>query len=340
MPRSYKCRKCGNVHGPPTGKHCREIYHEEETPTEADGGIDIAQVLLKINKRLDDLELRGGAPASDGASENADDSEGIAAGGANSTNEVPIPRATEGPHLTPEILWRNTAIMNRSAERLEQIRGLDDGFELVGDSDRARFRGKKSGCLIVAGDSVAERIDWPHLYVTRAAGGRRKGVAFGDLHIDEFVVGFMAMIESPKCVWDYRTMTKVFQIVIQDSVNISWPFALALYEAIGRDVEKGEMEWGDFDRIKELRFNQSHGSATEKLTEKKDTREGCQPPLWTAPPGMRCCAAYQALTCEQPRKHLPFTHACSYCAAVCRHPEASCIRKVTDAAKNVRGREQ
>ena len=335
MPRTYKCRKCGKVHGPPTGKHCREIYHEEEAPTEENGGIDIAQVLLRINQRLDDIELRGGAPASDRASESLQDSEGSVNEAANTSNIVATPRATTG---------RNTAIMNWAAERLEQVRELDEDFETLGDNDRARIRGKKSGCLIVAGDSVAERIDWPHLYVTRAAGGRRKGVAFGDLHMDEFVLGFMSMIESPKCVWDYRTMTKVLRIIMQDSVNISWLFAISLYEAIGREVEKGDMEWGDFERIKEIRFDQSHGAATEKPAERKDTRESGLPPLRAAPPGMRCCAAYQALACEQARDHLPFIHACSYCfktcAAICRHPEASCIRKVTDASKNVRGREQ
>ena len=170
--------------------------------------------------------------------------------------------------------------------------------------------------------------------------GRRNGVPYTELRAEEFSYGFMAMIESPLCTWDYRVMTRVFKIIMQDAMNISWPFALALYETIGVDVEKGVMEWDDIERINEYRLNYAHNQGEEKDNQPRD---GGRPPLRSAPAGMRCCASYQSHTCELTWDHSPFTHACAYCfkvcSAICRHAEADCIRKVTDASKNGKRRE-
>ena len=100
------------------------------------------------------------------------------------------------------------------------------------------------------------------------------------------------------------------------------------------------LEWNEYDRIREMRFNHSRPPTQEQ----KATPDAGRPPLRIAPAGTKACAAYQTRACEQARDHTPFTHTCGYCLrvcnALCRHPEADCIRKVTDAAKNGKRREQ
>ena len=343
MPRSYKCRKCGNVHGPPTGKHCREVYHVEPV-TETNEGTDIVRMLNDIQRQLRDMgtDNRPVANASAGGVE-SDSEESMLDIDTGELEGAAAPMPVPDGDMTPALLRRNTAIMNRAADRLARVRELDDEVETTTDGRKTRTGGKKSGSMIVAGESVIERIDWPHMYVTRMTNGRRKGVAYTDLRAEEFSYGFMAMIESPLCTWDYRVMTRVFRIVMQDAMNISWPFALALYEAIGHDVEQGVMEWDDIERINEYRFNYAHNTHGEKKDTQAQARDSGRPPLRAAPPGMRCCASFQSHTCELTRDHAPFTHACAYClkvcSAICRHAEADCIRKVTDASKNVKRRE-
>ena len=148
------------------------------------------------------------------------------------------------------------------------------------------------------------------------------------------------MIESPHCRWDYRTMTRLLRTIMQGASEGNWPNARALYEMIGIDVEKDLMDWGDNEAIRDLRFAPAHSVGPEK----KETRERGRQPLRTAPLGTKYCTAYQSGTCEQTQDHTPYIHACSYClraiSAVCRHPENSCIRRITDAAKNGKKREQ
>ena len=151
--------------------------------------------------------------------------------------------------ITPAVLRRNTAYHEPSRRQIGTGQGAQRRSGNYSEWEEIRTGGKKSGSLIVAGESVIECIDWPHLYVTWMVNGRRKGVPYTDLRV---------MIESPLCKWDYRVMTRVFRIIMQDAMNISWPFVLALYKTIGVDVGKGVMEWDDIERINEYRSNYSH----------------------------------------------------------------------------------
>ena len=57
--------------------------------------------------------------------------------------------------------------MERAADRLARIRLLEDEQEEKDKVNRNKWGGKKSGSMLVASETVEERNDWPHLYVTR-----------------------------------------------------------------------------------------------------------------------------------------------------------------------------
>ena len=333
MPRDYKCRKCGNVHGPPTGKHCRQ----QEPANEPSSSLseELLSVLTDIKEQMNNLTRNDTAHA--GGSQTYDSPGGSPSGGAMGTASPEEQFADTD--LTPITLRQNVSAMDRAANRLARIRLLDDEADDKEETNKTKKGGKKSGSMLIASETVEERIDWPHLYVTRMVGGRRKGVAYTELTAPEFAFGFISMIESPHCKWDYRTMNRLLRTIMKMATE-SWPNARALYEEIGIDVEKDLMDWGDTEQIREMRFAQAQNPTTEK----KEIRDTGRAPLRQAPQGTRSCTAYQTGTCEQTADHTPFTHACGYClrvcAAVCRHPESDCIRKVTDAAKNGRKREQ
>ena len=84
-------------------------------------------------------------------------------------------------------------------DRLAKKRWQDEEAEVVGKIALNRAGGKKLGCMLVAAETVDERIDWPHMYVTRATGGRRKGVAYNELTAEELAYGFACMLQSPWC---------------------------------------------------------------------------------------------------------------------------------------------
>ena len=341
MPRIYKCRKCGEPHSPPTGKHCRQALHNEPSVQETHDDT-IMSMLRDLTKRMDDFDK--GASDKDSAS-----AVGIASiDGDFSPQRSPPQRSppreidvdSEVPtDITPTSLRQNAPVMRRAADRLAQIRWQDEDGEELTDNTRSKNGGKKSGSMLVATKTVQDRIDWPHLYVTRMAAGRRKGVAYSELTESEFVFGFIVMIQSPRCCWDNATMQTVLHIIMQHSMEFSWENARALYDEMGVEVERRTTEWSDIDKLRDLRF--SHSRA--RTAERKEATDSSRPPLKVAPAGTKACVAYQTRACDQTRDHPPFAHTCAYCLktcnAICKHPEVDCIRRVTDAAKNGKKRE-
>ena len=74
------------------------------------------------------------------------------------------------------------------------------------ETPKQKAGGKKSGSMLTAAETIQDHIDWPHMHVSRINTGGLKGVPFNKLRMEEFVYGFISMIESPRCKWDYRTM--------------------------------------------------------------------------------------------------------------------------------------
>ena len=335
-------RRVSSIEGSMVGSAFDEQVDALQTEPESidiQGTDKILPLLQEIKRQVSDIDQRVRSVENTGA---VSGSESAAVQQSTTLADENKATGTDSLHTdaTPASLRRNNEIMARAARRLARIRAIDEEYENDLEDNRSRLGGKKSGSLLVANEAVVERIDWPHLYVTRQAGGSRKGVAYADLRLEEFVFGFISMLESPQCKWDYRTMTRILRMLMQDTMDFSWSNALALYKMIGVDVENGVMDWSDKAMIQEMRFTHSRTVFPDKM----ENKEASKPTPKAAPSDMRVCTPFQTQACPQERDHPPFTHACAYChrtcASVCRHSEAVCIRRVSDAAKNGRKREQ
>ena len=337
MPRMYKCRKCGIAHNPPTGKHCRQHRADEEPADEPEP--DVMTLLLEMRARMDRME-------DNMATSNDRDDRQLVQPDDDSEENVPVvPQVDlldipEEAEATPTSLRKDISLMAEAANRIAQL-NVDDYDD---DDDeryfnRRRRNGKKSGSQMMASDSVQKTIDWPHLHVRRLVAGKRKSVAYADLRSEEFVVGFLAMIGSARCKWNYRTMTGILEMIMQDTIDFSWANARSFYEMLGLAVEDGDLTWDDKETIRDARLTYSR-------TVFPDKKEATETPAATpkAKPALtKCCALFQRGGCTHNRDHPPFLHACAYCyktvAGTYRHMESECARKNTDEAKNGQRRE-
>ena len=345
MPRSYNCKKCKKTHQPPTGKQCTRD-REEPAAEQPEMQNQIMATLLELKAQMAGMEQWKGQmgdrlqsveearepeveiPEVLRESDEEDTSVSSVAEGAQSMEAI-----------TADKLRKDTELMARAADRLARLR-LD---EEMADSDlqveKTRLQGKKSGSTMIALDIVRQRIDWPHLYVKRMVAGRRKYVAYIDLRMEEFVYGYIAMLAAPKCTMNKDCMIQILGILMQDAMDFSWTNALEFYLQLGLDVEKGDMNWTDMDKIRDMRI--LHSRAVQP--ERKENKEQQKTPTRVNNGPLKNCALYQRHACEHFRDHPPFAHTCSYCARTvnmtCRHPEADCNRKLADEAKNSTRRE-
>ena len=246
--------------------------------------------------------------------------------------------ATED-EATPNSLRRDMRLMAGAAEKLSRLSTDDSDGEEEGTVRRSRKKGRKSGSLRLASDVVRQQIDWPHLYIRRLVEGRRKPVAFSDIRLEEFALGYLVTLEAPGCKMDYKRMIDLLKMVLQDTMDFSWANAVGFYEQVALEVEEGTMKWEDTEKIKDMRVTHSGTVLPQKKEQKETVKVGAR----SNQQSNRCCALYQKRACEHQRDHPPFLHAFSYCYRTCnavfRHTEGECQQKIADEAKNGKRRE-
>ena len=137
MPRIYKCRKCGQQHGPPTGKQCtndRDLG--TDNPVQ-----DLLPVLMEIKsnmgsmeeymanrigsmeERMASMESRDRAESEQGEQEQ--DSDGSDEGETVADEEG----ATGGSDITPKMLRKDIRAMRKAAGRLAKFQDTDSEDE-------------------------------------------------------------------------------------------------------------------------------------------------------------------------------------------------------------------
>ena len=338
MPRNYKCRKCGVEHQPPTGKNCRQGA-QGETEDAGNGTAQIMNAIRTLSDRMGGMEQeiaqlkenRGGSAESSVVDREEGHSDSEESQGATAANN-----ATDD--MEPNSLRQDLRLMVRAARRLAAIDSDEAEEDESDDLPRVRSQGRKSGSAMVKTDVIRKRIDWPHMNVTRLSDGKRRNVTYEELKLDEFVLGYLTMLQNPRNGMDTDLMIGVLRMVVQDEIEFSWANARAFYQMVGIDVEKGHMKWEDSDKIRDMRLTYSR----QAYPQKKEQKETAQSKA--APAGMKCCAPFQTRSCEHARDHQPFTHACSYChknsTTLARHSENECFKKMAAEAKNGKKREQ
>ena len=352
MPRAYKCRKCGIHHEPPTGKHCRmsREISDDETPEhdiEAGSGSEVESTITTPDWLPMFLEMKGQMEmiteqmGTMRQTNNTNTANSLQPYVAPPTTQGATGGASEQPDNPSDAqsLRQDLRLMSQAAKRLAQLQLDDSDDEDLAVLQRSRNTGKKSGSVLTPTDKVKKQIDWPHMHINRITGGNSIPVSYGNMRTDEFVYGFLCMIDSAECKWDYRTMTRILKHLMQEAMEFSWSNALNFYRLAGLAVERGEMQWSDEPRLHEMRMTY----ARAVFPTVRESKEAPRTQLLPAPSNMRCCVPFQHHACEQDRDHAPFTHGCAYClkarSALCRHPEDDCKRKSIDT-KNGKAREQ
>ena len=346
------------VHPPPTGKHCRNVLEEEEeapitggqssdeveeteeiedrTEPQPVSQAEMMKLLMSINdkvvnfsEKMENMDTRVQNIEERGKNNEDRRSEGESAGAAEQLGES-LDKAS------PESLRKDLKRMRLAAAKLASLTVDDSDEEEINCLPKNRANGKKSGAHMTAADHIENRMDWPHFYVHRMSGGRRKGLTFSELRVEEFVFGFLAMLKAKKGKWVQQDMLDLLQNMMQDTMEFSWGNAVSFFETMETDMEKGTLKWVDLERIRELRMTY----ARTVFPQKKEVKEGFRGAPQPATAGMKCCMAFQKHACEMDRDHHPFTHGCHYCfrtkTLLCRHPEEECIRKNSDVSKNVK----
>ena len=212
MGRNYKCKTCGEVHAAPTGKHCNRLNQEPE-PVPQQLPADDTQT--KLLAAMTDLQAKFMAMDTCMQTMRA---ERTAEQNIQGSEVEIIPAAEEGAiggqieeieRASPETLRRDAVIMRQASRRLARLRHEewedDEDLQMAG----TRLTGKKSGSIMTASDIVIKRIDWPHFYIKRISDTTRKGVVFKELKVEEFVFGFLCMLEAPHSQMQFRYMIKM-----------------------------------------------------------------------------------------------------------------------------------
>ena len=330
MSRGYLCKKCSKTHMPPTGKKCTQ---EKELP-ESTTNDEVLGLLAQLKQQFDGMQLQMESMQAERNDTQAETQQSVED---ESSEQGEESAATGGMKL---ILRSDVRAMERAARRIARFKDDDSDDSEEATTTRPSSKGKKSGSLLVAADKVKKVIDWPHMHVSRLVNGQRVGVTYKELRIEEFVYGFLEMLDAPDAKWDRRVMLQILKMLMQDAMDFSWANARGFYGLLGVDVESGTKSWNDTDTVRDMRMIHSRAVFPAKI-ENKDTKKAVNGRNNNQ--NLKCCALYQKKACEQGRDHPPFSHACSYCARTTgvsyRHPEEDCFRKSIDEAKNLKKRE-
>ena len=280
MPRTYRCRKCHQIHPPPTGKHCRLTSIEVEDEADSTQG-QILAALADIKSKITEMDVR--IANIEDSEENDDSEEGLSATEEPQAKVTKTTEAsTEPENATPNSLRRNIELMARAADRIAQFRGEEQDDDDLPDLSATRAQGKKSGSLMIATDKVQQTIDWPHMHVRRVVNGKRKALTYSELKVEEFVFGYLTKLANPRSKMDSAIMIPLLRIVMQDAMDYSWANAMGFYETLGQEVEHGTLKWHDKETIQEYRMTYSRALFPEKK-EAKENKEGARPPPPSGP---------------------------------------------------------
>ena len=200
MPRTYKCKRCGIVHPPPTGKHCQRATTGEMEETPTDILTQVLGTLADMKIQMAEMDKRIGTGESDPAPTEAEDDDSELEE-LEQINVSDCATATGNEVATPDSLRRNLQLMAQAAGRIAQFRveGYDDD-DNVG-LPRTKAQGRKAGALLVATDRIRNIIDWPHMHVGRMVNGKMKPLEYSELRVEEFVFGFLTMLNNPNTPW-------------------------------------------------------------------------------------------------------------------------------------------
>ena len=332
--RIYKCNACHRSHAKPTGKQCQWVEQEQlAEPAEKDDRTDVLTAAIQkltanveaMGKKIGEMDKRfDGEPDEAPDSDLSDNENDNVATAATSRTERDIPSARE--------LRRDYEVGRELNRRLAELEADADFAENARPASQ-RMRGKRSGAARTVQDSIKRDIDWPHFHIYAPPGA--EPMTFERLSVQEFVYGFMHMVDQPDTKLDRAVMWEILKGMMDDAIEYPWHNVKNYYWIVGSHVENERLDWADTDQIQRLR---SKHAQKHDLPVKKPQAQA------TKAEKLRPCALYQKGSCPEKGDHSGQGHICAYCyrvkGAPYKHSEADCIRRATDETpKNGKGGE-
>lgn len=273
------------------------------------------------------------------------------------------PTATEGGATAGTSAETVTLGTLRSEEGLDKkilrrmrALGLDsddsnDEDEDVDKLEKSR-RGKKSGRVRTADDSVKHKTLWPQMHIHRP--GEDKPPSYHTLTQEEFVYGFMCDIEDCRDENKKRRLWLRLQELMMDAMYFGWEAERGFHGVFLQNIEQGRMDWlTDITMLKtQYLLAPLSKQATNKTAEFKskttastyDRKERYDPGHDHGPnAGPLFCVPFQTGACKltgegHDSQRGPVKHVCAFClksaGKLCMHSEESCIRKTKATGDN------
>jgi hypothetical protein len=212
-------------------------------------------------------------------------------------------------------------------------------------SQRIRKKARKSGLIPQRGQiarpqvgvsgrdravSKGKIIDimWPHECLRRKRG---KQVAYDELTIFEFIIGYVTIMEQQKPIFR-EAMASHLQALCRDASKFGWEATRDFHGIVLQEMELGQLGWLDQDDIQQLRI--------DELWHMKDSKDASKITKY--------CWAFQTGKCKHTGDHYGekgdfYKHICGYCAKsgnAFRHSEQDCRNKLKSPAHNDTGKDK
>ena len=115
----------------------------------------------------------------------------------------------------------------------------------------------KSGRFRPRVHKVKKVVNWPQDYCTVASGGRQP--TYDDLNVNQWVQGIIqcAVEENNEVV--KQNMLKHFVSLMQDCIELSFPTARHAHGMILQEMEKGNVDWTQTEKIEKIRSRNTQG---------------------------------------------------------------------------------
>lgn len=244
----------------------------------------------------------------------------------------------------PEVVALEENVRERmDTLQLTQDGNSDDEWEPAGAGAPRLQRGKpnlqKSGVSKTAQDNCVYRQDWPQYHVFR--GADREAATYDDLSIQEFVLGFLGVVNrAPQTPHLRDAMYRHLQELMLDATRYPWPSVRHYHSIVLHHMEIGEITWENTSAIQELRANYVSQAVNPPPVVHHVPMQA--QPQAQSQATIRYCGLFQSGRCTTQGDHNStrgfVTHCCAYCMRKGKgqfpHGEHDCRRKLSDEGKD------
>ena len=333
-----KCSKCDQAHERPVGKKCK--FLQESSVTVADTPISsvspddaqqtdpmsiILQKLESMEKYQVELQqkvLR--------LEENQRVSETLfASPRSQSSPKAPAKEfAADGVVPSLQFLRSTTELQKEVASRLKDLEAANVytgniASHVKNVSKSGRFRNNEAHSV--------KYVPWPHEFIY--VGAARKHVAYDQLTVPQFTLGFLKILHRETSTEVKDAMLNYLMNLLQDVIDMPWEVSRGIHAVVLQEMEKGAISWTDHSEIERIRRLYAHGQIVGQNPAFTNNTKATESSHMDKKKIV--CSYFNSGKCSRSGDHntetVIYRHICSYCYTDIKrafhHAESDCLRK-------------